>query len=62
LTSHDDYIEDYLAKNPSCLKSILDGATAYKDADFMIVVAPTIYDNQKSFLDINVVEDIIDAV
>lgn len=47
----DDYIEKYLAEKELYLKATLDGAAAYKDADFVVIAAPTNYDPQKNFLD-----------
>ena len=45
----DDYIEKYLAEKELDLKATLDGASAYKDADFVVIAAPTNYDPQKNF-------------
>ena len=58
----DDYIEDYLANKPLNLKATLDGAAAYKDADFVVIAAPTNYDPQKNFFDTRHVEEVIDLV
>ena len=58
----DDYIEDYLANKPLNLKATLDGAAAYKDADFVVIAAPTNYDPQKNFFDTTHVEEVIDLV
>ena len=71
----DDYIEKYL-KDPSILPCVgetntqgesslyatLDGAAAYKDADFVVIAAPTNYDPQKNFFDTHHIEDVIDLV
>ena len=71
----DDYIEKYL-KDPSILPCVgetntqgesslyatLDGASAYKDADFVVIAAPTNYDPQKNFFDTHHIEDVIDLV
>ena len=58
----DDYIEDYLANKPLNLKATLDGAAAYKDADFVVIAAPTNYDPQKNFFDTSAVEAVIELV
>lgn len=58
----DDYIEKYLAEKELNLKATLDGATAYKDADFVVVAAPTNYDPVKNFFDTHHIEDVIDIV
>ena len=47
----DEYIEKYLAEKDLKLKATLDGASAYKDADFVVIAAPTNYDPQKNFFD-----------
>ncbi len=58
----DEYIEKYLAEKPLNLRATLDGASAYKDADFVIIAAPTNYDPQKNFFDTSHVEEVIDLV
>ena len=58
----DEYIEKYLAEKDLKLKATLDGATAYKDADFVVIAAPTNYDPQKNFFDTHHIEDVIDLV
>ena len=58
----DEYIERYLAEKPLDLTATLDGAAAYKDADFVVIAAPTNYDPQKNFFDTSHVEEVIDLV
>lgn len=58
----DDYIEKYLSEKDLDLKAILDGAAAYKDADYVVIAAPTNYDPQKNFFDTHHIEDVIDLV
>ena len=58
----DDYIEKYFAEKELNLTATLDGASAYKDADYVIVAAPTNYDSQKNFFDTSAVEKVIDLV
>lgn len=58
----DDYIEQYLNEKPLQLTATLDGATAYQDADFVIIAAPTNYDPVKNFFDTHHIEDVIDLV
>ena len=58
----DDYIEDYLANKPLSLKATLDQEAGYRDADFVVIAAPTNYDSQKNFFDTSAVEAVIDAV
>ncbi|MBO7082341.1 MAG: UDP-glucose 6-dehydrogenase [Bacteroidales bacterium] len=58
----DDYIEKYLAEKPLDLTATLDGASAYKDAEFVVIAAPTNYDPQKNFFDTSHVEEVIDLV
>ena len=58
----DDYIEDYLANKPLNLKATLDQEAGYRDAEFVVVAAPTNYDSQKNFFDTSAVEAVIDAV
>ena len=58
----DEYIEKYLAEKPLNLKATLDGAAAYKDAEFVVIAAPTNYDPQKNFFDTSHVEEVIDLV
>ena len=58
----DDYIEKYLAEKPLNLVATLDGKAAYKDADFVVIAAPTNYDPVKNYFDTTHVEEIIDLV
>ena len=58
----DEYIEKYLAEMKLDLTATLDGAAAYKDADFVVIAAPTNYDPQKNFFDTHHIEDVIDLV
>lgn len=58
----DDYIEKYLAEKDLDLTATLDGETAYRDADFVIIAAPTNYDSRKNFFDTSVVEAVIRLV
>ncbi len=58
----DDYIEKYLAEKPLQLTATLDGASAYKDADFVVIAAPTNYDPVKNYFDTTHVEEVIDLV
>ncbi len=58
----DEYIEKYLAEKPLHLTATLDGAAAYRDADFVVIAAPTNYDAQKNFFDTTHVEEVIDLV
>lgn len=58
----DDYIEKYLAEKPLNLTATLDGATAYRDADFVVIAAPTNYDAVKNYFDTSHVEEVIDLV
>jgi UDPglucose 6-dehydrogenase len=58
----DDYIEDYLATKPLQLKATLDWGNGYKDAEFVVIAAPTNYDSQKNFFDTSAVEDVIEKV
>ena len=58
----DDYIEQYLKEKPLQLTATLDGASAYRDADFVIIAAPTNYDPVKNFFDTHHIEDVIDLV
>ncbi|MCW6700878.1 nucleotide sugar dehydrogenase [Anaerococcus sp. NML200537] len=58
----DDYIERYLAEKELDLVATLDGEAAYKDADFVIIAAPTNYDSKKNFFDTSAVEDVIELV
>ena len=58
----DDYIEKYFAEKELNLKATLDGASAYKDADFVVIAAPTNYDPVKNFFDTHHIEDVIDLV
>ena len=58
----DEYIERYLAEKELNLKATLDGESAYRDADFVIIAVPTNYDSQKNFFDTSVVESVIQLV
>ena len=58
----DDYIEKYLAEKDLNLTATLDGETAYRDADFVIIAAPTNYDSRKNFFDTSAVEAVIRLV
>ena len=58
----DDYIEKYLAEKELDLTATLDGEAAYKDADYVVIAAPTNYDPQKNFFDTRHVEEVIDLV
>ncbi len=58
----DEYIEKYLAEKELDLTATLDGAAAYRDADFVVIAAPTNYDPVKNFFDTHCIEDVIDLV
>lgn len=58
----DEYIEKYLAEKPLNLTATLDGATAYRDADFVVIAAPTNYDPVKNYFDTSHVEEVIELV
>lgn len=58
----DEYIEKYLTGKDLDLTATLDGAAAYKDADFVVIAAPTNYDPVKNFFDTHCIEDVIDLV
>ena len=58
----DDYIEKYLAEKELNLTATLDGASAYRDADFVVIAAPTNYDPVKNYFDTHHLEDVIDLV
>lgn len=58
----DDYIEEYLATKELNLKATLDANVAYKDAEFVIIAAPTNYDSKKNFFDTSAVESVIELV
>ena len=58
----DEYIEKYLAEKELALTATLDGASAYRDADFVVIAAPTNYDPVKNFFDTHCIEDVIDLV
>ena len=58
----DEYIEKYLAEKELDLTATLDGAAAYRDADFVVIAAPTNYDPVKNFFDTSHVEEVIDLV
>ena len=58
----DDYIEKYLAEKELNLTATLDAESAYKDADFVVIAAPTNYDSKKNFFDTSAVENVIELV
>ena len=58
----DDYIEDYLAHKKLDLRATMDSASAYRDADFVVIAAPTNYDSRKNFFDTSAVEDVMEKV
>lgn len=58
----DEYVEDYLANKPLNIKATLDQEAGYKEADFVVIAAPTNYDVKKNFFDTSHVEEVIDAV
>ena len=58
----DDYIEEYLRDKPLRLHATTDGESAYKDAEFIVIAAPTNYDSKKNFFDTSHVEEVIDLV
>ncbi len=58
----DEYIEEYLAEKPLDLVATLDGKSAYRDADFVVIAAPTNYDPVKNYFDTSHVEEVIDLV
>lgn len=58
----DEYIEKYLAEKDLNLTATLDGASAYKDADYVVIAAPTNYDSKKNFFDTSAVEAVIELV
>ena len=58
----DEYIEKYLAEKPLNLTATLNGATAYRDADFVVIAAPTNYDPIKNYFDTSHVEEVIKLV
>ena len=58
----DEYIEKYLAEKELDLTATLDGKAAYKDADYVVIAAPTNYDPVKNFFDTHHIEDVIDLV
>ena len=58
----DEYIEKYLKEKPLKLTATLDGRAAYKDADFVVIAAPTNYDAVKNYFDTSHVEEVIDLV
>ena len=61
-TIQDDYIEEYLAHHDLDISATLDGEAAYRDAEFVIIAAPTNYDSQKNFFDCSAVEAVIELV
>ena len=58
----DDYIEEYLANKPLDLRATLDWEAGYRDAEFVVIAAPTNYDSTKNFFDTSAVEDVIGKV
>ena len=58
----DEYIEKYLAEKELNLLATLDGESAYKDADFVVIAAPTNYDSKKNYFDTSAVESVIEQV
>ena len=58
----DDYIEKYLLEKELDLTATLDGVSAYRDADFVVIAAPTNYDPIKNYFDTHCIEDVIDLV
>ena len=58
----DDYIEKYLAEKPLHLTATLDGRAAYKDADFVVIAAPTNYDPKQNYFDTSHVEEVVELV
>ena len=58
----DEYIEKYFAEKNLDLTATLDGASAYRDADFVVIAAPTNYDPVKNYFDTHCIEDVIDLV
>ena len=58
----DEYIEKYLAEKPLHLTATLDGKAAYKDADFVVIAAPTNYDPKQNFFDTSHVEEVVELV
>ena len=58
----DEYIEKYLTEKDLNLRATLDGREAYKDAEFIVIAAPTNYDPQKNFFDTHHIEDVIDLI
>ena len=58
----DEYIEKFLAEKPLELRATLDGGSAYRDAEFVVIAAPTNYDAQRNFFDTHHIEDVIDLV
>ncbi len=58
----DDYIEDYLAHKPLTLRATLDWQAGYRDAEYVVIAAPTNYDSVRNFFDTSAVEDVIQKV
>ena len=58
----DEYIEDYLANKPLQLRATIDWESGYRDAEFVVIAAPTNYDSTKNFFDTSAVEDVIGKV
>lgn len=61
-TIQDDYIEEYLKNKPLNLRATMDWQEGYKNADYVVIAAPTNYDTQKNFFDCSAVEDVINKV
>ena len=59
---HDDYIEDYLANRDLDLVASLDTDMVYRDADYVVIAAPTNYDAQKNYFDTSAIEAVIEKV
>ena len=58
----DEYIEKYLAEKPLALSATLDGRAAYRDADFVVIAAPTNYDPKQNYFDTSHVEEVVELV
>lgn len=58
----DEYIEKYLAEKDMNLEATLDAESAYNDAEYVVIAAPTNYDSQKNYFDTSAVETVIDLV
>ena len=57
----DDYIEKYLSEKELDLEATIDGVSAYKEADYVIIAAPTNYDPEKNYFDTSKVEEVLDC-